>query len=76
MELKTYLETIESAAKLAVKLKVAPELISQWKTGRRPIPIERCFAIELETNSLVSRRDLRPNDWKKIWPELEQQEAA
>jgi len=36
----------------------------------RPIPIERCPAIEKATDGQVSRRDLRPDDWWLIWPEL------
>ena len=30
----------------------------------------RCVDIERETFGAVTRRDLRPNDWRRIWPEL------
>ena len=30
----------------------------------------RCVAIERATNGQVTRKDLRPHDWKDIWPEL------
>lgn len=36
------------------------------------VSVERCVAIERATNGAVSRRDLRPNDWQEIWPELAQ----
>jgi len=53
--------------------------IRQWQhgyAGRVPSPIY-ATAIERATNGLVTRQDLRPNDWWLIWPELaEQQEAA
>lgn len=32
-----------------------------------------CTAIERITAGQVTRRDLRPNDWQKIWPELAEQ---
>ena len=36
----------------------------------RPVPIIKCYAIELATSGQVSRKDLRPDDWVDIWPEL------
>ena len=44
--------------------------VSRWVTGERPVPIERCVAIERATGGVVTRRDLRPDDWQDIWPEL------
>ena len=70
MDLTTYLSTVCSAADLARSIDVAPALISQWRHGVRPIPPERCVRIENATNGVVSRRDLRPDDWHLIWPEL------
>lgn len=29
-----------------------------------------CVAIERESNSFVTRKDLHPSDWDAIWPEL------
>lgn len=46
--------------------------IRQWQhgyAGRVPSP-ENCVAIEKATGGAVGRRDLRPNDWRRIWPEL------
>jgi DNA-binding transcriptional regulator YdaS (Cro superfamily) len=34
------------------------------------------MAIERATNGLVTRRDLRPDDWKAIWPELAEPAAS
>lgn len=31
---------------------------------------ERCVSIEKATAGAVARKDLRPADWDKIWPEL------
>lgn len=78
MDIRTYLERlgVGSAKKLAVEIGISPVLISQWRTGCRPIPVERCAAIEQATNGAVTRRDLRPDDWHLIWPELAEKEVA
>lgn len=46
--------------------------VRQWQHGyarRVPSP-ENCVAIERATDAAVTRRDLRPDDWWLIWPEL------
>lgn len=63
-------EAAGGQAELARKLGVSPSAIQQWRTGLRPIPIQYCSAIEKATGGLVTRKDLRPDDWKTIWPEL------
>ena len=45
-------------------------MVSQWVGGIKPVPIERCVDIERVTEGSVTRRDLRPDDWHRIWPEL------
>lgn len=50
--------------------------MSDRASGRRSVPVERCADIERGTNGAVTRRDLRPDDWMRIWPELSQQEAS
>jgi DNA-binding transcriptional regulator YdaS (Cro superfamily) len=52
--------------------------IWQWRHGhlnRRPDPINAVL-IERATGGLVSRQDLRPDDWQRIWPELADQSPA
>lgn len=72
MDLTQYLGLTEAptASELARKAGVSPALLYQWRTGRRPVPVERCADIERATGGAVTRRDLRPLDWKRIWPEL------
>lgn len=69
MNLSEYL-SVETGVALAARLNVPPALLSQWRTGARSVPIERCADIERATSGAVTRRDLRPNDWHRIWPEL------
>lgn len=63
-------EAVKGQAKLARLIGVSPANVNQWVTGNRPVPIERCVAIERATGGAVTRKDLRPDDWESIWPEL------
>lgn len=76
MNLKKYIQQGARQSDLAKAIGVTPGVVYQWLNGLRPVPPERCVAIEKATSGLVTRRDLRPDDWHLIWPELQQQEAA
>lgn len=77
MDLKTYLATAPGGGvQLAEQLGVAPAYLSQMVNGHRAISPERCVAIEKATDGKVTRRDLRPDDWRAIWPELERRAAS
>lgn len=69
MTLNEYLAD-RKAVDLARLIGAPPVLLSQWRSGVRPVPIERCTAIEVATERAVCRWDLRPEDWGRIWPEL------
>jgi DNA-binding transcriptional regulator YdaS (Cro superfamily) len=52
--------------------------IRQWQHGyadRKPSP-EYCVSIERATEGKVTRKDLRPDDWEAIWPELAIEQAT
>lgn len=72
MNLKTYLSKLErgGASRLADALGVSISFMSQMASGAAAISPARCVAIEQATNGAVSRKDLRPDDWNLIWPEL------
>ncbi|KVT91898.1 hypothetical protein WK59_03950 [Burkholderia ubonensis] len=77
MNLATYLLNRKvTQAAFAAQLGVSQGLVYQWLTGRRPIAADRCVVIERATQGAVSRRDLRPDDWHLIWPELAQQQEV
>lgn len=80
MQLATYFaQTRGTQARLARALGLPQSLPSSWAASnpdkRRPVPIEHCVAIERVTAGAVTRRDLRPDDWHLIWPELAEQPA-
>ncbi|MCT9812444.1 helix-turn-helix domain-containing protein [Acidovorax sp. Be4] len=61
---------------LARKVGRTPSEVSQWISGVRPIPM--ASAALVESVSSVTRKQLFPDDWAQIWPELitQPQEAA
>ena len=74
MDLKNYLNCPNqmTAAELARHIGVRDAQVVQWKHGygnRKPSPIY-CVAIERATGGIVTRADLRPDDYWLIWPDL------
>lgn len=55
-------------AKLAAALGESVQTVSNWR--ERGVPIHKCAQLEQVTEAQVTRRELRPNDWHRIWPEL------
>jgi DNA-binding transcriptional regulator YdaS (Cro superfamily) len=71
MDLKTYLlqERGRQAALARAIGAHAPD-ISRWADGSRPIPSRYGAPIEKATGGLVSRKEMFPDEWNVIWPEL------
>jgi DNA-binding transcriptional regulator YdaS (Cro superfamily) len=55
---------------LATKIGATSNQVTNWRI--RGAPVEYCAAIEIATDKKVTRKDLRPDDWQRIWPELNQ----
>ncbi len=55
---------------LARALSVPQSFVTKIASGERPIPINHMAAIEAFTNGAVTRREMRPDDFARIWPEL------
>ena len=71
MDLKIYLS--QERGRLAALAKAigahAPD-VSRWADGKRPIPAIHGAAIEAATGGLVTRQEMFPDEWQRIWPEL------
>ena len=76
MELSTYLAKISlSQSAFGSVIGVTQGMVSQWCGRLIPTP-EHCVSIEQATNGQVTRKDLRPDDWERIWPELAEKADA
>lgn len=53
-------------ADLARRLKVSLPVVSNWVNRKRPVPADRCMAIEIVTEGCVRAETLRPDlKWRK-----------
>ncbi len=57
-------------AELARHLGIKPPQVADWISRDKPVPVVHMAAIEAYTAGAVTRRDMRPDDWRRIWPEL------
>jgi DNA-binding transcriptional regulator YdaS (Cro superfamily) len=70
LPIRTACEWFGGAVELAKVININPTAIANWAAKRQPVPIIRCVQIEEVTGGMVTRKQLRPNDWHLIWPEL------
>jgi DNA-binding transcriptional regulator YdaS (Cro superfamily) len=71
MKLSDYLTRHElSQEAFAKSIGVSQGMVYQWIAGRTPVAVQKAVLIERATGGLVSRKDLHPDDWHLIWPEL------
>lgn len=73
MNLRQYIEANGrgSISALAKAIRAHAPDVSRWASGERPVPEKAAVAIERVTCKQVTRQELRPSDWREIWPELE-----
>ena len=64
-----------SQTALAHALNVERMHINHWKKGKAQVPIKRCVQIEKLTGGVVTRKDLRPNDYHEIWTDIDDKET-
>lgn len=78
MKLSEYIDAEpHGAARRLAKIIGAHEPdVSRWISGERPVPAHRAAAIEQATKGKVTRQEMRPNDWQRIWPELAETAAT
>lgn len=71
MKLSQYLSQERGRQKaLALTIGAHAPDVSRWAKGTRPIPVEHGAALERATSGLVTRQEMFPDDWQRIWPEL------
>lgn len=72
MDLKKFLttKTMDERERLAIDCGTTWGHLRNVMYGLRPCSPELASALELNTRSAITRQDLRPDDWQRIWPEL------
>ena len=71
IKLKSWLSAERGrAAALAAVLRVPPSFVTKMGNGEKPIPIDHMAAIEAFTRGAVTRQEMHPTGWRRIWPEL------
>lgn len=69
--LKTWLDAERGrTAQLAKHLGCWPPFVFKMATGQKPVPIHHALAIEQFTGGEVTRKDMLPDIWHKVWPDL------
>lgn len=77
MDLKTYLEKERGRmAQLCRAIGAHPPDMSRWASGERAIPVHFGAPIEKATGGLVSRREMFPENWSVMWPELAERSST
>ena len=64
------LEFFGTQLKLSEVANVSQPYVSRVLKGDAEFGPAACVAIEKSSHGAFTRKDLRPNDWQDIWPEL------
>lgn len=77
MQLREHLKQLsrEDRAAMAVRCGTTLGHLTNVSYGYKECGPALAVAIEIDTGRTVTRRDLRPGDWERIWPELADQGA-
>jgi len=70
---KTFRDAIDffgGVTKTAKALDISVQSASFYRDGERKVSPEVAAKVDVLTNGFVSRKDLFPNNWMVIWPEL------
>ncbi|EPI6484950.1 transcriptional regulator, partial [Neisseria gonorrhoeae] len=70
MDLRDYCAIRGNQSDLARKTGISPSFIHQIAKGLKPVPIQSAALIEKSTNGRVTRKEMFPDTWHLIWPEL------
>lgn len=78
MELKEYIKpmTSEERERFAIKCGTTKGHLNNVMYGYKPCGTDLAVAIEAETKKKVTRKELRPDDFWRHWPDLKQAKRA
>jgi len=71
IKLKSWMDANRGKGReLAIRLGVPTSFVSKIVNGTKPIPVEHMAQIEAFTCGAITRMDMCPDRWQRIWPEL------
>ncbi|MDM0003912.1 YdaS family helix-turn-helix protein [Variovorax sp. J22G73] len=77
MDVNQLLDALGGTAAVAELFGIKQPSVSEWrKSGRIPDDKLIRLAPIAEARGIVSRKELFPNDWQAIWPELADMKAS
>ena len=69
-EVARAIELAGGPAKVGRSLRVSTQTVCFWRDGARQIKSEFGAPLEILTESRVTRKDMWPESWQRIWPEM------
>lgn len=71
MDTNEFIDAMGGTFKVAAMLNIKPPSVSGWREADR-IPDDKLIRLApiAEAQGVATRRELFPDDWQKIWPEL------
>ena len=75
-ELVRAIELAGGPAAVARALVVSTQTVCFWRDGQRRMGSEHGAALEAASDFKVTRQQMWPMSWQRIWPELASYEAA
>jgi DNA-binding transcriptional regulator YdaS (Cro superfamily) len=72
MNTNKIIELLGGTTKVAKLCNISPPSVSQWRNNGIPPDKLIFMAAELErlSQGVIHRKDIFPENWKQIWPEL------
>lgn len=64
------IQIIGGPSEVARQLGVTAQAVCFWRDGRRSFPVIHALTVERLTSGAVTRRDLFPHDFSRIWPDI------
>ncbi|HCD5425679.1 TPA: Cro/Cl family transcriptional regulator [Klebsiella aerogenes] len=76
--LREYLNalTLDKQREFANKCQTSLEYLRKAISKKQKLGAALSVSIEINSDGSVSRKDLHPGDWEKIWPELNSKKSA
>lgn len=71
-QLRCYLNalSLRDQESYAVRCKTSLSYLRKAISCNQSLGTALCVLLESESNGAVSRKELHPDDWEKLWPEL------